>query len=238
MASKDKIGLIGKKLGMTRIFTKEGGSIPVTVIEIEKNRVTQVKDIKTDGYFAIQVTTGQKKISHLKKPQRGHFEGIKTVRSKKKISDNSKAIKEVLQCKDPVTAGRGLWEFRISEDQKFLRGEEITVEIFSDIKKVDVTGISKGKGFSGVIKRWNFRSQDATHGNSLSHRAPGSIGQNQTPGKVFKGKKMAGYLGNERVTVQSLDVVRVYSKSNLLLVKGAVPGAKGGNLIVKPSVKA
>lgn len=238
MTSKDKMGLIGKKLGMTRVFTEEGVSIPVTVIEIEKNRVTQVKDIKTDGYCAVQVTTGQKKTSRLKKPQRGHFEGTKTIRSKRATLDNPEIIKEVLTSKDPVTAGRGLWEFRIAEDQKFLRGEEITVEIFADVKKVDVTGTSKGKGFAGVVKRWNFRTQDATHGNSLSHRAPGSIGQNQTPGKVFKGKKMAGHLGDERVTVQSLDVVRVDAKRNLLLVKGAVPGATGGNLIVKPAVKA
>ena len=189
------IGLVGKKVGMTRIFTEDGVSIPVTVIEVEANRVTQVKDLANDGYRAIQVTTGAKKANRVTKPEAGHF------------------------AKAGVEAGRGLWEFRLAE------GEELT-------------GTSKGKGFAGTVKRWNFRTQDATHGNSLSHRVPGSIGQNQTPGKVFKGKKMAGQMGNERVTVQSLDVVRVDAERNLLLVKGAVPGATGSDLIVKPAVKA
>ncbi len=208
------IGLVGKKMGMTRIFTEDGVSIPVTVIEIEANRVTQVKSLDTDGYRAVQVTTGSKKANRVTKPEAGHF------------------------AKAGVEAGRGLWEFRLEEGQEFAAGQEISVEIFADVKKVDVTGTSKGKGFAGTVKRWNFRTQDATHGNSLSHRVPGSIGQNQTPGKVFKGKKMAGHLGDERVTVQSLDVVRVDAERNLLLVKGAVPGATGGNLIVKPAVKA
>lgn len=208
------IGLVGKKVGMTRIFTEDGVSIPVTVIEIEANRVTQVKSTDTDGYRAVQVTTGSKKANRVTKPEAGHF------------------------AKAGVEAGRGLWEFRLEEGQEFAAGQEISVEIFADVKKVDVTGTSKGKGFAGTVKRWNFRTQDATHGNSLSHRVPGSIGQNQTPGKVFKGKKMAGHLGDERVTVQSLDVVRVDAERNLLLVKGAVPGATGGNLIVKPAVKA
>lgn len=209
------IGLVGKKVGMTRIFTEEGVSIPVTVIEIENNRVTQVKNKETDGYRAIQVTTGSKKASRVNKPEAGHF------------------------AKAGVEAGRILREFRLSEDDvEFTVGQSISVEIFADVKKVDVTGTSKGKGFAGTVKRWNFRTQDATHGNSLSHRVPGSIGQNQTPGKVFKGKKMAGQLGNERVTVQSLDVVRVDAERNLLLVKGAVPGATNSNLIVKPAVKA
>lgn len=208
------IGLVGKKLGMTRIFTEDGVSIPVTVIEIEANRVTQVKDLDNDGYRAIQVTTGSKKANRVTKPEAGHF------------------------AKAGVEAGRGLWEFRLEEGQEFAAGQEISVELFAEVKKVDVTGTSKGKGFAGTVKRWNFRTQDATHGNSLSHRVPGSIGQNQTPGKVFKGKKMAGHLGDERVTVQSLDVVRVDAERNLLLVKGAVPGATGGNLIVKPAVKA
>ncbi|EMF07244.1 50S ribosomal protein L3 [Serratia marcescens VGH107] len=199
---------------MTRIFTEDGVSIPVTVIEIEANRVTQVKSLDTDGYRAVQVTTGSKKANRVTKPEAGHF------------------------AKAGVEAGRGLWEFRLEEGQEFAAGQEISVEIFADVKKVDVTGTSKGKGFAGTVKRWNFRTQDATHGNSLSHRVPGSIGQNQTPGKVFKGKKMAGHLGDERVTVQSLDVVRVDAERNLLLVKGAVPGATGGNLIVKPAVKA
>ena len=208
------IGLVGKKVGMTRIFTEDGVSIPVTVIEIEANRVTQVKSLDTDGYRAVQVPTGSKKANRVTKPEAGHF------------------------AKAGVEAGRGLWEFRLEEGQEFAAGQEISVEIFADVKKVDVTGTSKGKGFAGTVKRWNFRTQDATHGNSLSHRVPGSIGQNQTPGKVFKGKKMAGHLGDERVTVQSLDVVRVDAERNLLLVKGAVPGATGGNLIVKPAVKA
>ncbi|AJJ19434.1 50S ribosomal protein L3 [Yersinia intermedia] len=208
------IGLVGKKVGMTRIFTEDGVSIPVTVIEIEANRVTQVKSLENDGYRAVQITTGAKKANRVTKPEAGHF------------------------AKAGVEAGRGLWEFRLPEGQEFTAGQEISVEIFADVKKVDVTGTSKGKGFAGTVKRWNFRTQDATHGNSLSHRAPGSIGQNQTPGKVFKGKKMAGHMGDERVTVQSLDVVRVDAERNLLLVKGAVPGATGGNLIVKPAVKA
>ncbi|CDL87607.1 50S ribosomal protein L3 [Xenorhabdus cabanillasii] len=209
------IGLVGKKVGMTRIFTEDGVSIPVTVIEIEDNRVTQVKNNETDGYRAIQVTTGSKKANRVNKPEAGHF------------------------AKAGVEAGRILREFRLSEnDAEYTVGQSISVEIFADVKKVDVTGTSKGKGFAGTVKRWNFRTQDATHGNSLSHRVPGSIGQNQTPGKVFKGKKMAGQLGNERVTVQSLDVVRVDAERNLLLVKGAVPGATNSNLIVKPAVKA
>lgn len=208
------IGLVGRKVGMTRIFTEDGVSIPVTVIEIEANRVTQVKNLETDGYRAVQVTTGAKKVNRVTKPEAGHF------------------------AKAGVTAGRGLWEFRLKEGQEYIAGQDISVEIFADIKKVDVTGTSKGKGFAGTVKRWNFRTQDATHGNSLAHRGHGSIGQCQTPGKVFKGKKMEGHLGDERVTIQSLDVVRVDVERNLLLVKGAVPGATGGNLIIKPAVKA
>lgn len=207
------IGLVGRKVGMTRIFTEEGVSIPVTVIEIEANRVTQVKTLENDGYQAIQVTTGSKKASRVNKPEAGHF------------------------AKAGVEAGRGLWEFRF-EDGEFTVGQNINVELFSDVKKVDVTGTSKGKGYAGVTKRWNFRTQDATHGNSLAHRGHGSIGQNQTPGKVFKGRKMAGHLGNERVTVQSLDVVRVDAERSLLLVKGAVPGAINSDVIVKPAIKA
>ncbi|TCP95584.1 LSU ribosomal protein L3P [Cricetibacter osteomyelitidis] len=209
------IGLIGRKLGMTRVFTEEGVSIPVTVIEIEANRVTQVKTVETDGYSAIQVTTGSKKASRVTKPEAGHF------------------------VKAGVEAGRGLWEFRTEgETAEFTLGQEINVDILADVKKVDVTGTSKGKGFQGGVKRWNFRTQDATHGNSLSHRVLGSIGQNQTPGRVFKGKKMAGHLGAERVTVQSLEVVRVDAERKLLLVKGAVPGATNSDVIVKPAVKA
>lgn len=189
-------------------------SIPVTVIEIEANRVTQVKTLENDGYSAIQVTTGSKKANRVTKPEAGHF------------------------AKAGVEAGRGKWEFRLESGEEFTVGQEINVDIFADVKKVDVTGTSKGKGFAGGVKRWNFRTQDATHGNSLSHRVLGSIGQNQTPGRVFKGKKMTGHLGDERVTVQSLEVVRVDAERKLLLVKGAVPGATNGDLIVKPAVKA
>lgn len=210
------IGLVGRKVGMTRIFTEDGVSIPVTVIEATPNRVTQVKTDDTDGYKALQVTTGSKKANRVVKPEAGHY------------------------AKAGVEAGRGLWEFRLGADEgaDIQVGSEVSVEIFNDVAKVDVTGQSKGKGFQGVIKRWNFSTQDATHGNSLAHRAPGSIGQNQTPGRVFKGKKMAGHMGAERVTTQNLDVVRVDAERNLLLVKGAVPGAIGGDVIVKPAVKA
>ncbi len=210
------IGLIGRKVGMTRIFTEDGVSIPVTVIEATPNRVTQLRTEETDGYRALQVTTGTKKANRVNKAEAGHF------------------------AKAGVEAGRGLWEFRLdgTEGEGIEVGSEITVEVFADTKKVDVTGTSKGKGFAGAIKRWNFSSQRMTHGNSLSHRAPGSIGQNQSPGKVFKGKKMAGHLGDERVTVQSLEVVRVDAENNLILVKGAVPGATGGDVIVKPALKA
>ena len=210
------LGLVGRKLGMTRVFTEDGVSIPVTVIEVEANRVTQLKTLETDGYTAVQVTTGVKKASRLTKAEAGHF------------------------AKAEVEAGRGLWEFRLNDGEgaDLTVGSELTVDIFADVKKADVTGISKGKGFAGVVKRWNFRTQDMTHGNSRSHRVPGSIGQNQSPGKVFKGKKMAGHLGCERVTVQSLDIVRVDVERNLLLIKGAVPGATNGDVIVKPAVKA
>ncbi|EJN6828034.1 50S ribosomal protein L3 [Vibrio navarrensis] len=208
------IGLIGRKVGMTRVFTEEGVSIPVTVVEVEANRVAQVKSLESDGYAAIQVTTGSKKANRVTKPEAGHF------------------------AKAGVEAGRGLWEFRLENGEEFEVGAELTVELFNEIKKVDVTGTSKGKGFQGTVKRWNFRTQDMTHGNSLSHRAPGSIGQCQTPGRVFKGKKMAGHMGAERVTTQNLEIVRVDAERNLLLIKGAVPGATGGNVIVKPAVKA
>lgn len=210
------IGIVGRKVGMTRIFTENGEAIPVTVIEASPNRVTQLRTLEVDGYRALQVTTGEKKAKRVSKPEAGHY------------------------AKAGVAAGRGLWEFRLDGDEgsDIEVGAEITVEIFNDTKKVDVAGTSKGKGFAGAIKRWNFSSQRMTHGNSLSHRAPGSIGQNQSPGKVFKGKKMAGQLGNKRVTTQSLEVVRVDVENNLLLIKGAVPGATGGDVIVKPAVKA
>ncbi|MFL0798801.1 MAG: 50S ribosomal protein L3 [Agarilytica sp.] len=206
------IGIVGRKSGMTRIFTDEGQSIPVTVLEVNPNRVTQVKNSETDGYSAVQVTAGDKRASRLTKSEKGHF---------------AKAESE---------AGRGLWEFRVEGDE-YQVGSELTVGLFEAGQKVDVTGTSKGKGFAGGVKRWNFAMQDATHGNSLSHRAPGSIGQCQTPGRVFKGKKMAGQMGAERVTTQNLEVVRVDAERNLILIKGAVPGAPGGDVIVRPAVK-
>ena len=208
------IGLVGRKVGMTRVFTEEGVSIPVTVVEVEANRVAQVKTLENDGYAAIQVTAGAKKANRVTKSEAGHF------------------------AKAGVEAGRGLWEFRLENGEEFEIGAELNVELFNEIKKVDVTGTSKGKGFQGAVKRWNFSTQDMTHGNSLSHRAPGSIGQCQTPGRVFKGKKMAGHMGAERVTTQNLEIVRVDAERNLLLIKGAVPGSTGGNVIVKPAVKA
>src|SRR5690606_36283954 len=200
------IGLIGRKVGMTRIFTEDGVSIPVTVIEATPNRVTAVKTAETNGYSALQVTAGTVKANRLNKPDAGHF------------------------AKVGVEAGRGLWEFRLADNDgaDIAVGSEITVEIFAETKKVDVVGTSTGKGFAGAVKRWNFRTQYATHGNSLSRRAPGSIGQTPPPGKVFKGKKLAAHLGAVRVTVQSLEVVRVDAERNLLLVKGAVPRAIGG----------
>ena len=209
------IGIVGRKTGMTRVFTADGTSIPVTVVEATPNRVTQVKDAGRDGYSAIQVTVGDRKPSRVVKAAAGHF------------------------AKAGVTAGRGLWEFRVAEgDVSPEVGSEITVSSFEVGQKVDVTGRSRGKGFQGVIKRWNFAMQDATHGNSRSHRAPGSIGQNQSPGRVFKGKKMAGHMGDRQVTVQTLEVVRVDVERNLLLIKGAIPGAPGVDVIVRPAVKA
>ncbi|MFV1985299.1 MAG: 50S ribosomal protein L3 [Thiohalomonadales bacterium] len=209
------IGIVGQKVGMTRVFTEDGDSIPVTVIEVEPNRVTQLKTIDNDGYRAVQVTTGSKKASRVSKPKAGHF------------------------AKAGVEAGRGLWEFRLASDEgeDMKVGGEIKVGIFEAGQKVDVTGKSIGKGFAGVIKRYHFQMQDATHGNSLSHRATGSIGQNQTPGRVFKGKKMNGHMGDAKRTLQTLEVVRVDEDRNLILVKGAVPGAKGGDLIITPAVK-
>jgi len=210
------IGIVGRKVGMTRIFTDEGSSLPVTVIQVETNRVTQVKTVDNDGYSAVQVTTGNKKASRLNKPKAGHF------------------------AKAGVEAGRGLWEFRLNdgEGDELAANSEINVDIFESGQKVDVCGTSIGKGYAGVIKRYNFSMQDATHGNSLSHRAPGSIGQCQTPGRVWKGKKMSGHMGNAKTTVQNLEVVRVDADRNLLLVKGAVPGAKGGDVVIRPAVKA
>lgn len=209
------IGLVGRKCGMTQIFTEEGNAIPVTVIEVLPNRVTQLKTRETDGYRAIQVTTGKTRAKRLSKPLAGHY------------------------TKAGVAAGRGLWEFLLedSEGDKITVGTEFSVDLFQLGQRVDVIGTSKGKGFAGVIKRYHFATQDATHGNSLSHRAPGSIGQRQSPGRVFKGKKMAGQLGNKRCTVQSQLIVRVDSTRNLILIKGVVPGAPGGDVIVLPAAR-
>lgn len=209
------IGLIGRKAGMTRVFTEDGVSIPVTLIEVEPNRVTQVKTEANDGYRALQVTVGVRRASRVSKPMAGHF------------------------AKAGVAPGRGLWEFRLIGDEgaDISVGAELKADLFSVGQKVDVTGTTIGKGFAGAIKRHHFRSQRATHGNSLSHRAPGSIGQNQSPGRVFKGKKMAGHLGAAQRCVQNLEVVRVDAERNLLAIKGAVPGAKGGDVMIKPAVK-
>jgi len=207
------IGIVGKKIGMTRIFTDEGKSLPVTVIEAQPNRVTQIKTIDRDGYSAVQVTKGKTKNTRVNKPSAG------------------------LYSKVSVEAGEGLWEFRLREHQTDEIGEAITVAEFSEGQKVDVRGISKGKGFAGVVKRYNFKTQDMSHGNSVSHRAPGSIGQCQTPGRVFKGKKMAGHMGSARVTTQGLEIVKIDSENHLILVRGAVPGASGGAVVLLPSVK-
>ena len=210
------MGLVGRKCGMTRVFTDDGESIPVTVIEAQPNRITQVKTVENDGYRALQVTAGSRKASRVSKPQAGHFAQAK------------------------VEAGDLISEFRLedSDEGEYEMGAELNVELFEEGQIVDVVGTSIGKGFAGTVKRHNFRTQDATHGNSLAHRAPGSIGQNQTPGRVFKGKKMSGHMGNARRTAQNLQVVRVDAERNLLLIKGAVPGHKGGRVIVRPAVKA
>lgn len=210
------IGVVGRKAGMTRVFTEQGASVPVTVIEVEPNRIAQVKTLENDGYRAIQITTGGRRTSRVNKPSAG------------------------LYAKAGIEPGRGLWEFRLNDGdgEDYSAGSDLKVDMFSEGQKVDVTGTSIGKGYAGVIKRHNFHMQDATHGNSVSHRAPGSIGQNQTPGRVFKGKKMAGHMGNVKRTTQNLEVVRVDVERNLLLIKGAVPGAKGSDVIVRSSVKA
>ncbi|MCB1581643.1 MAG: 50S ribosomal protein L3 [Marinicella sp.] len=202
------LGIIGKKVGMTRVFNDKGESVPVTVINVEPNVVSQVKTVDTDGYNAVQITTGARKASKVNAPAAGHYK------------------------KAGVEAGSITREFRT--DQEFKPGDTLELSMFEDGQKVRVTGTSKGKGFQGVIKRYNFRTQDATHGNSLSHRAPGSIGQCQTPGRVFKGKKMSGHMGDERVTTKNLEVVRVDQENNLLLIKGAVPGAKTSTVVVRP----
>lgn len=208
-------GLIGKKCGMTRHFTENGDSIPVTVIEVQPNRIVQIKTADNDGYCAIQVTCGEKRSSKVNKALAGHF------------------------AKANVLAGDGLWEFCVKENElkDLVVGAEVKVDVFKVGQKVDINGVTRGKGFAGVIKRHHFSMQDATHGNSLSHRAPGSIGQRQTPGRVFKGKKMAGHLGDASRTLQNQEIIQVDVQRNLLLVKGGVPGAPGGKLVVKPAIK-
>lgn len=209
------IGLLGRKIGMTRIFTEDGKMIPVSVVEVQPNRVSQLKTLETDGYCAIQLTGGSKKASRVSKPLAGHF------------------------AKAQIEPGDMLCEFRLDSVESYTLGQEISAQdVFSENQLVDVTGVSKGKGFAGTVKRHNFRTQDATHGNSRSHRVPGSIGQNQTPGRVFKGKKMAGHMGNKQCTIQTLEVVRVDNERSLLLIKGAIPGAPGSKVIVKHAVKA
>ena len=210
------IGLVGKKCGMSRIFTEAGESIPVTLIEATPNRITQVKTVETDGYSAVQVTAGAKRAALVRKPLAGHY------------------------AKAKVEAGRGLWEFRVDAKDlgKYQVGGEIKAdEVFKAGQMVDVAGVTKGKGFQGTIKRWNFTMGDATHGNSLSHRAPGSIGQRQTPGRVFPGKKMSGQMGNVRQSAMNLEVVKVDLERGLIAIKGSVPGAPGGNVIVRPAAK-
>jgi len=210
------LSVVGRKCGMTRVFTEAGAAIPVTVVEVTPNRIARMRSQDKDGYRAVQVTTGTRRPSRINKAVAGHF------------------------AKAQVTAGRGLWEFRLNPDEgvSLAVGNEITVDIFVVGQKVDATARSIGKGYAGVIKRYNFRTQDATHGNSLAHRAPGSIGQNQTPGRVFKGKRMAGHMGNVQRTAQNLEVVRVDETRNILLIKGAVPGPRGGDVIIRPAVKA
>ncbi len=210
------LGLIGRKCGMTRVYTEAGDAVPVTVVEIEPNRVLRVKTVDTDGYGAVQVTAGGKHRNRISKPEGGEF------------------------AKQSVEVGRGLWEFRLGENEgaDLATGAELKADLFEAGALVDVTGVTIGKGFAGTIKRHHFSMGDATHGNSLSHRAPGSIGQRQTPGRVIKGKRMSGHLGNKQRTTQRLQVVRVDTERNLLLIKGAVPGSRGGDLLIKPSVKA
>ncbi len=208
-------GIVGRKLGMTRVFAEDGRSIPVSVIQVEKNVITQIKTPENDGYYSLQLTTGTKKRSRVSKPSAGKY------------------------AKAGVEAGRGLWEFRTTEDiaGQTNVGDTLTIDLFKVGQKVDLTGTSKGKGFAGGIKRHNFAGQDNSHGNSVSHRAPGSIGQCQTPGRVFKGKKMAGHLGDVRCTIQNAEVIQIDNERNLLLVKGAAPGAKQSDVIVRPASK-
>lgn len=209
------LGLVGRKRGMTRVFSEDGASTPVTVVEVQPNKVTRVKTADSDGYRAIQVTLGEKRQNRVNRALAGEFK------------------------KAGVAAGQGLWEFRLDDNETELAvGAELKVDLFAVGQLVDVSGTTIGKGFAGTVKRHNFRTQDATHGNSVSHRVPGSIGQCQTPGRVVRGKRMAGHMGDKRRTVQSLEVVRVDAERNLLLLKGAVPGAKGGDVFIHRAVKA
>jgi len=216
MTKKYSLGLVGRKAGMSRVFTDDGRSIPVTLIEATPNRITQIKTVEADGYSAVQVTTGSRRAALVNKPLSGHY------------------------AKAKVEAGRGLWEFRVADDKlgDFAIGGEIKADIFEVGQIVDVQGVTKGKGFQGTIKRHNFTMGDATHGNSLSHRSPGSIGQRQTPGRVFPGKKMSGHMGAEVQSAQNLEVVRVDAERGLIAVRGAVPGAPGGDVVVRPASKA
>jgi len=207
------LGLVGKKIGMTRLFSEDGDSQPVTVIEVTPNRITQIKDIETDGYQGVQVTIGTRPPHRVTKPMKGHF------------------------AKAKVEAGRGVWEFRVDGEHEYVAGGEITVELYEQGQFVDVQGTSKGKGFAGGMKRHGFKGGRATHGVSKAHRLPGSIGQNQTPGRVFKGKKMAGHMGARTNTQQGLELIRIDVERNLLLVKGSVPGSKGMDVIITPSIK-
>ncbi len=207
------LGLVGRKVGMTRVFSDDGVSTPVTVIEVEPNRVSQIKTVEADGYTAVQIITGTRRASRVTKPLAGHYR------------------------KAGVEPGRGAWEFRVDSVDGVELGSEIHVDIFEQGQIVDVAGVSKGKGFQGGIKRHNFTMQDATHGNSISHRSNGSIGQNQTPGRVFKGKKMSGHMGGAKVTTQNLQIVRIDAERNLVLIRGAVPGAKSGDVVILPATK-
>jgi len=209
------LGLVGKKQGMTRLFTPEGDSFAVSVVSVDPNTITQIKSEEVDGYSSIQVTTGQKKEKHISKPLSGHYK------------------------KGSINPGYGLWEFKVnSEDIENLEvGSQLNIDMFEEGQKVDVQGKSKGKGFAGTVKRWNFKMQDATHGNSISHRAPGSIGQCQTPGKVWKGKKMSGHMGDEKKTIQNLKIASIDIENNLLLIKGAIPGPTGSSVVLKPAIK-
>jgi len=207
------ISLLGSKVGMTRIYNEDGTATPVTVLEVSPNRISQLKTVDTDGYNAVQLTAGSKKSSKVSKSESGHY---------------SKAS---------VESGRFTRESRVDSVEDYELGAEVALDVFEEGQKVDITGTTIGKGFAGVLKRYNFAGKDATHGNSINHRTPGSIGQNQTPGRVFKGKKMSGHMGAVKQTTQSLTVVKIDLEKNLMMVKGAVPGARGGDVLVKPAVK-